>query len=178
MKNLIRLLIVISFVFSFGGCSLYDEQLKKDIVGTYSYSVTETVDEQFLTVESKVSYKNGILKENAVLTITIFDENIGKITLKYKASVEGTYDIKNSYLIGEYNANTMKFVPEKSKSSGNDYLHNYMYENIQPIVEDHILPAMKQELLQGIGGKIVELDDNRLVLDGNGEQMIMQRVGF
>jgi hypothetical protein len=154
-------------------CINNDEQYRKDIVGTFTYSEHNEQGEGIITVESNITYQQeGKVKENGIYTMTFFDDNTGKINLKYKISLDGTYTISNAYLLIKYNLNSFKMDPITS----NSYLDTYMYENLNSIVKEHFIPAIKQELSKNGGGKIVELNKERLVLaDRDGKQLVMRR---
>ncbi len=125
-----------------------------------------------MTIEAKETFKaSGKLEDVGVLTISMFDESLGKISLKYDIFVAGEYDIKNSYLIYDYDLNSVKIEPQKAHGKEETFVANYLFS----ILEEHIIPSMKQELVKNDKSKIIELTEKKLVIGSDEEQITFRR---
>ena len=153
-------------------CTNNDENLKKNIVGTFYYSTTEEEDDVIVTIEAKETFKaSGRVEDVGILTISTFDESTGKISLKYDIFITGEYNIKNSYLVYDYDINSIKIEPKKDQSYTEVVIANYLFS----MFEEHVIPAIKQELIENDESKIIELTERKLVVESGGEQFTYRR---
>ncbi|GHT11256.1 hypothetical protein AGMMS4956_03980 [Bacteroidia bacterium] len=164
MKNFS--LLSIFAILLLNGCALIDEQYKQDIVGTwsyyhYDYDDTQTDEKLLISVEGKISFTMGMrFKDISVATFTWRSEDYGEVKLKYQISINGTYDIKNTYLILNYFFNNLEF--KQIKTAQNNYLIDYYV--LDKWVRDNLPTVFQAELLKNSKGSIDEMTKNRMVV--------------
>jgi hypothetical protein len=150
-----------------------DEQYKKDIVGSFMYVKTEQSDEMSMSIEATETFsETGRLEDSGTMTMIFYDANAGKISLKYKLSLRGRYTIKNSYIIYDYNINSIDIQPIYTASTTEIEKKMYAY------LEDQFLSSLKEEIINSDDkDKIIELNENRLVIENSKkEQSIYKRI--
>jgi thiol-disulfide isomerase/thioredoxin len=131
-----------------------DAQLRKEIVGAYSYVETDDSDEDVtITIDGTNVFKeNGVCEETGTMIVTVFDEDGDKSTVKYKIEVFAKYEIKNSYIIYDFR---MENIGITQIQSDNRELSKYL--------KDHYIPQMKHEMVTGDNKeKIIELNEKFL----------------
>ncbi len=172
IKTVLCSMVIAVSLLSFK-CSNGDEKLKEDIIGTFYYSFNEEDEDIMATVEGRETFDaDGQVRDEWVMALSTFDEDMGKITMKYHLSLTGKYDIKESYLIYDYDINDLKIVPVNSNAAnGREYV-----EAFNSIMRDHMIPGIKQELMENYKVEIVELNDSRLITkDKDGEETVYKR---
>lgn len=168
MKKQILFFSAILIAFLFSSCaSNGDEKLKKDIIGTYYHSTMEENDGVIITVEGRETFKaSGEIEDKGTLVISMFNEKAGKITLKYDISATGEYNIKNSHIIYDYNLDNIKIEPQKDQKG----VDKSVIKNVHSILEEHVIPAVKQDMINDNESQIIELTENKLVVETGGKQ--------
>lgn len=62
----------------------------------------------------------------------------------------------------------MKITPQKR--GRNSYERNF-----DELIEDHLIPQIKQEMINDKGSKIIELTNDKMILENNREKLIYKR---
>ena len=172
MRNQILFFSAIFSVLLFSACTNRDEKLKKDIIGTYYYSLSEETDGVFVTIEGRETFKaSGNVENKGTFVISIIEETGRKISLKYDLSVAGEYDIKNSYIIYDYDLNNIMIESQKDQTG----IDKFIAEYLSSIFEEHLIPSLKQEMISNNESKIVELTESKLVIEENGNRHSYKR---
>jgi hypothetical protein len=150
-----------------------DEQYRKSIVGSFLTVMTEQSDGMAMSIEGTNTYsENGRVEENGTLTLTIIGANAEKLTLKYKISVRGRYEIKDSYIICDYNVNSVDIQPVYTATT------TEVEKKAYALLEDQFVPSVKESMINDSNNdKIIELNDSRLVTENSkGEQHTKKRI--
>lgn len=174
MKKILFYFSVLSTFILLNSCSK-DNQIRKDIVGSYYYTDNDMEEEDvIISIEGIETYnQDGSITNVETLTVTIIDEDGDKIKLYYDFSISGTYEIKNAHVIYDYNFNSIKFQAQKS----NNYVSRLVYQYVESILSDHFIPGVKQGLLENFEMKVVRQHKQFLVLaDREGNESTFKRV--
>lgn len=157
--------------FCLVSCSFLDDQYKKDIVGTYSYVDIQNQDNVIMNEAISRNFKSDMSVDfKSVLTITMVDETYGKVSLKYKLSFVGAYDIKDSYLIEKYDANSFEIKYIKS----DDYRVNALAKEFGNIMDESVIPKLKNDF-KYIKSYILTIDNAHIELENGDSKIIYNR---
>jgi hypothetical protein len=151
-----------------------DLEYPEDIVGTYlSVENEEGENGLMISIESEETFsENGFYSATGIMSVIFFDEEAGKIKLKYDLFFTGKYKIKNSVISYNYSINSLKVSPQITGST--TYIEQIMYESIT----DQLLSVMKETLInEDTDDEIVEISKTRLVTkDSDGKKTIRTRL--
>lgn len=164
------------------GCgeSSGDAKLKKDIVGKYSFEQVEA-DKDMEVVISGISTYNAdgttSMDGSIAVKMELADmEALGMtepISLKYALSVSGKYDIKDSFLIYTWDMESLKMeMTEGMSGEAGEFFDMFL----KPLLDTQLIPSLKQEMLRNPTEKIVEINEERMILDTQQGQMVYDRV--
>jgi hypothetical protein len=144
--------IVLIPVLLFQSCANNDEQLRKEIVGTYSVVKTMIEEEGTMTMEgTSVFTANGRFKDDGIIIYTLSDEEGGVYRMKLQYSATGKYSIKNSIITYDMTVDDIDINVIQSDS----------YELTQ-YFKEHGIPEFKHEMCVDNTEKILELTDKYL----------------
>ncbi|MCL1867394.1 MAG: hypothetical protein FWF72_00360 [Paludibacter sp.] len=164
LKYINWLLFAIFFVFQ--GCASKDEQLKKKIIGSYSFAQTDDKEEDIIvTVNGTEVFKsNGVYLTYGTMIMSVIDEDGYKNTLKYKIEASAKYEIKNSYIIYDSKLEDIEITLIQSDN-----------RTLSQLMQDHYIPQIKHEMIANNKERILELTDKYMKTeeDTDGEKLIM-----
>jgi len=156
-------------LFLLHSCANKDEHLRKEIIGSYSFTQTDDKEEGvFVTISGASVFKeNGICENTGTMTISVIDEYGDKSTLKYKIEVYAKYEIKNSDIIYDYKLENIGITLMQSDNRA-----------LSKLMQDHYIPQMKHEMITNNKEKILELTDKYLKTeeDVDGEKIILTHI--
>lgn len=166
MKATHILLCVFAF-FLIYGCISKDEKMQNDIIGKYNYSKSEKIDEySTLKITGTLNLKaSGRVIEDAIFIFYLREKSIGNVSLKYNIIITGSYYIKNSYLVYNYDLNNLIFEPVIVDEF--DDTEQQLHKIYDPILNDQFLPVFKKELLNNSETKINNIGENTLVIENS-----------
>jgi hypothetical protein len=133
-----------------------DEELKKEIVGVYSYSEILEEEEEGVSIITSVNgtstfNSDGSCEDNGILVITYIDEEGYQTNLKYRLEAFGKYDIQKSYIISDYDLNNIRIT----------LLETDDYE-MSNLFNEHYIPQWKHDMIVDNKEKIIELNEKYL----------------
>jgi hypothetical protein len=140
----------------FYSCVNKDEQLKKEIVGEYSYYITDEYEEDDIRTIISVNgtcifNSDGSYEDIATYVETDIDEEGYQTNLKYRCEAYGKYDIQKSHIIYDTDLKNIRITLLKT----DDY-------EISNLFDEHYIPQMKHDIVVNNREKILELTDKFL----------------
>lgn len=158
-----KLFFILCAIFMFQSCANKDQQLKKDIVGKYSYTQTKEDEEEgistIISVNGTCTFNSdGSYKDNAILIVTYIDEDGDRTKIKYNLEMDGMYDVKDSYVVYDIDLKNINITLIQS----DDY-------DISDMLNEHYIPQMKHEMVIDNKEKILELTEKYLKTESDGE---------
>ena len=146
------ILLAISLIWLSTHNKMSDEQLKKEIVGSYSFAETDDSEEDYsFTINGTDVFKsNGVHESYGTMIMSFIDEDGDKSTLKYRYEIYGKYEIKKSYIIYDLKLENIGITLMQSDN-----------REWSELMKDYIL-QMKHEMIVDNKEKILELNDKYL----------------
>lgn len=162
-------------MFTFQSCQNSDSKLKEQIVGSYYSVYTEDDEDFYISIESVDKFSsNGKVYEKSKITFTEASDDGSNVSFQYDISLEGVYEIKNSYLIYDYDLNNINIQPSATQETTSD--EKLAPEHLDFYIKNHFLLALKEELINNTKSKIVYLDSKTLVIEDTDEQHTLKRI--
>lgn len=167
------------------GCSsnTSDGELSKQIVGTFYVCETseesEEIDqdvyydysiEEYSTYNSDNSYKDY----GSFIVHLSYDE--GSFDIKYNFETTGTWQVKNSFLVEDFDLDNMVFEFASTTASG--YVEEMAVQQYNEAFLSQLGPNLKSGLieLEQNPDKIISLNDRHLILkDSDGQETTYKR---
>jgi hypothetical protein len=168
MKKLIfNVMLAFCGILLFNSCNNNDDRLRKEIVGTWSYSDSEENEEDgiitIVSANGTSTFKsNGTCKDDGIFTITYINDEGGQSNLKYKFDVKGKYEIQDSYIIYDYNPEDVNIKLLESD--------NY---NLSNLFAEHYIPQLKRTIIESEDDKILELTGKRMKIESDDNEPIV-----
>ena len=169
-KALLCCVVLTASLLSFS-CSNNDEQLRKNIVGSFFSVFTENDDEALISAEStETFFEDGKFKDVGTISFTMSGEDDELVKFIYSYLITGTYVVDGSHIVYDVDVNKgIKF--SLADASDMDYIDHFS------IISDAMLSEMKKIYVENSKIKIVKLDKTHLVtLDSDGEETTAKRV--
>ena len=84
--------LVFATLFVFHSCANNDERFRKEIIGSYSYAITDDSDEDvFVTINGTCVFKsNGVYENNGTMVMSVIDDK-GRLLCSYHLSIKGAF---------------------------------------------------------------------------------------
>lgn len=156
-------------------CQNADKKNKENIIGSF-YSVFSDEDEDVLvTGESVETFSiDGTVVEKGEIIFTTITEDGDRISLQYDLSIQGKYEIINSYLVYDYDLDKIDLRPSSNQEF--TQLYYLISDDLDFFINKHFLLALKEEMINGNKYKIVSIDKNSLVLANDEETIKSKRI--
>jgi len=196
MKKVNRWLFCLTLGFALIACnSNNDEAYTKKVVGKFVLAERQTdleialevklelmledmLDEFEISTDMSIEYTDDYLPDhtmnkNGTITIRFLDEEFDII---YGFSVSGKWRIENSKVVYSHDVNQLKiqYVSNNASSVTGKFL--VMFEDK---ISESLYDGMKEYLLdlESDSPKITKLNNNELVLNIDGEQVVYKKLG-
>lgn len=178
MKNTFFYVGVLFVLFSVVSCNNDDERIRKEIIGSFSYSNPKGTDGYSISFDGIETFdEDGVVKDESILSVSISKEEIGDIRLKYRITFSGRYQIFGSHILYDYsdieNNSRMELLSSESSSGSEAFALE-----IQNQMEEALFPDLKRMTAsEENAAEIYELNEEQLVvLNPEGQKIIKKRI--
>ncbi|MDR1896563.1 MAG: hypothetical protein LBR10_07225 [Prevotellaceae bacterium] len=145
----------------FQSCANNDEQLKKEIVGTWSYSTTDESEEDGVSTiislnGTSVFNANGACSDNGIMTVIFIDDEGDKSMLKYRCEANGKFEIKKSHIIYDYSLENIAITLIQADDDDITDLFSELF-NIQQA--KHLMVENNREKILELNEKVLKTEN-------------------
>lgn len=177
MRKILFYVSVFAVLFSIVSCGNDDERIRKEIIGSYRYANEKDSGILSMTIEGVETFdEDGMVVDESIVSMSFSNEDLGVVSMSYRMSFTGKYEINNSRIIYDYSDKEDDGNIELLSAEGSEDSSEFI-EEVTTQIKSTFLATFRERMSDLNAIEIIELNEDRLVvLDSEGGNIIKTRI--